>query len=68
MKILLNSAEKKAFLQAAVTGYLDTESVPELIERLQDGKNAFFEVMKQLPDNPESISKIDENGKNQIVL
>lgn len=53
MKIWLNSAEKKAFLQAAVTGYLDTEKVPELLERLQDGKNTFLEVMKQLPNNPE---------------
>lgn len=50
MKIWLNSAEKKAFLQAAVTGYLDTNSVPELIDRLQDGKNTFLEVMKQLPE------------------
>lgn len=53
MKIWLTSAEKKALLQAAVTGYLDTQAVPELLERLQDGKNTFLEVMKQLPDNPE---------------
>ncbi len=50
MKIWLNSAEKKAFLQAAVNGYLDTSSVPELVERIQDGKNTFLEMMKQLPD------------------
>ena len=53
MKIWLNSDEKKAFLQAAVTGYLDTAAVPQLVARLQDGKNTFENLMKQLPDNPE---------------
>ena len=50
MKIWLNSNEKTALLKAVARGYLDLDDAPELIERLQDGKNTFLELMKQLPN------------------
>jgi|GEM_PF-6298196 len=52
VKIWLNSAEKKAFLNAVVTGFFDTESAPDLVNKLQE-ENTFLGVLKKLPDNPE---------------
>lgn len=53
MKIQLNRGEISAFLEAAASGELDTDSIPRIVDILQDGKNTFLELMKALPDDPE---------------
>ena len=50
MKITLNTAEKRALLEAVGTGELDLTKIPRLTELIADGKNTFMELMKQLND------------------
>ena len=52
MKYWLKNDEIRALLVAVTKGYLDTDEFPGLIKELQ-GVNAFEELMKTLPDNPE---------------
>ncbi len=53
MEIKLNREEIFAFMDAAARGKLETDSIPRIVDILQDGKNTFLELMKALPDDPE---------------